>query len=290
MMKTEITKVKDPTARLFAFIRERHTIYVKRQEHMKPPWTKDPILGKYRFCNVYRNLDRVTAWIHDNWCKPNQNDPDLWFAMCVARLFNLPESLQVIGYPVPFDIVNFSRRIRDHKRSGAKCFNGAYIVSTNGIAREKVEYVTRDVLEVVWKARERLRPRKGDTVNSWHMQLMMYNGFGGTGFMAAQVAADTKQFDRVLKNAPDKDTFVASGPGSRKGLNAVLGRGEKDSWTEEEWRFKFRKLYDTILPMFEEAQMPRPDAQDFQNCLCEYFKYHRATALGQMPKQRYRPG
>src|SRR4249919_3123124 len=105
-MKTEISKIKDPVERLFAFIHERYMIYIRKEAEDKPPWTDDPILRDYRFCNIYREDDKVTVWIRENWRKPNSDDPDLWFAMCVARLFNLPTTLEAIGYPVPFSTTN----------------------------------------------------------------------------------------------------------------------------------------------------------------------------------------
>jgi 5-hmdU DNA kinase, helical domain len=284
-MQTEITKIKDPIDRLFAFARERHAIYQRRAAGKNPPWTEDEILREYRFCNVYRELDKVTTWIRDNWRTPNNDDPDLWFAMCVARLFNQPESLAVIGYPVPFDLVKFSRKIVNHKRAGGKCFNAAYIVSTAGFTMDKIAYVSHNVLTPLWKGRERLRPTENDTLNSYHMNLGQMQGFGS--FMSAQVVADIK-YHPPLDNAKDWETFAASGPGSRRGLNYVLGRARKDPWEEDKWRLELGRLREQLLPMFARAKMPKPHAQDIQNLLCEWSKYWRAATEEKMPKQKYR--
>jgi len=40
------------------FANERHAIYERRREGDSYPWTSDPILRKYKFCNVFRHLDR----------------------------------------------------------------------------------------------------------------------------------------------------------------------------------------------------------------------------------------
>lgn len=284
-MTTEIAEIKNPIDRLFAFAKERYAIYQRRLKGAGAPWTEDPILRDYRFCNVYREDDRVTAWIRDNWRKPNDEDPDLWFAMCVARLFNQPESLAVISYPVPFDKVKFSRKIVNHKRAGGKCFNAAYIVSTAGFAMDKIAYVTNHIIEPLWKARERLRPVETDTLNSYHMSLGQMQGFGS--FMTAQVIADLKYHEPLL-NAKDWETFAASGPGSRRGLNYVLGKNRKDPWEEDKWRLELNRLREKLLPMFAKAKMPKPHAQDVQNLLCEWSKYWRAAIEGKMPKQKYR--
>ena len=290
-MKTEISKVKDPVERLFCFAHERYQIYRKRLLGEPPPWTEDPILRDYRFCNVYREDDKVTCWIRDNWRIPHAEDPDLWFAMCIARLFNQPHTLQWIGYPVPFDILKLSAGVKRTRESNKIIFNPAYIVSTAGtptgkefLHESKEAYLTQEVIVPLWKARERLRPTKTDTLNSYHMNLGQMQGFGS--FMTAQVIADLK-YHRPLMNAADWATFAASGPGSRRGLNYVLGYQRESPWTEDDWRLKLSYLHEKLLPMFARAQMPKPHAQDIQNILCEWSKYWRAVKEDKMPKQSY---
>jgi hypothetical protein len=236
---------------------------------------------------VYRECDKVTTWIRENWREPNKDDPDLWFAMCVARFFNEPATLQVIGYPVPFDAVSNARMAKKLHRwdqAGNKVFNGAYIVSTNGISVKKTAYVWQN-LQDLWRARGRLRPTEEDTLNSYHMNLGQMQGFGS--FMTAQVIADIK-YHKPLLHAKDWDTFAASGPGSRRGLNYILGRDKKANWDEDTWRLELGRLREKLLPMFERAQMPKPHAQDVQNLLCEFSKYWRMVMEDKHPKQKYR--
>ena len=282
---TAITAVNHPVSRLFAFAKERHAIYDKWRLDAPRPWTQDQILSSYRFCNVYRELDAVTQWITKNWRTPNMDDKDLWFAMCVARLFNQPDCLQDVGYPVPWKPDATLKKLGERQKKGFLVFNAAYIVSTNGIATSKTKYVVNDVLTPLWQARERLRPKPEDTLNSYHMLLGQMQGFGS--FMTAQVIADMK-YVAPLKDAKDWWTFAASGPGSRRGLNYVLGRERKSPWTEDEWRSELHRLQCEIAPMFKNARMPPPHAQDIQNLLCEWSKYWRAVTEGKMPKQRYR--
>jgi hypothetical protein len=278
-----IRKIEDPVKRLFAFMKERHAMHVRRTLNQPPPWTNDPLLRDYRYCNIYRNLDRVTMWIHQNWCEPHKDDPDLWFAICLARLLNLPVSLEVAGYPVPWDAAKFSRKIKNHRDAGGKCFNAAYIVSTNGVMSDKIVYLVHDVLTPLWRDRKTLRPREGDTLMSWHAQLMLYNGMGN--FIAAQVIADLKHFDPHLLRASDHAKFAAPGPGSLRGISVIEGRTIKHA---DEFRLALARLDEKIAPMVKAASMPLVDRQDLQNCLCEYSKYMRAVSTGQKPKQKYR--
>src|SRR6185369_16818331 len=99
------------TTELFEFITERHAVYKMRAAGFEKPWTKDKILQRYRFCNVYRELDKVTVWIRDNWRAPNANNPDLWFAMLVARKVNLPEAMADVGNPLPWDPKKFLKAL-----------------------------------------------------------------------------------------------------------------------------------------------------------------------------------
>lgn len=280
----QIKQISDPVDRFFAFCHERYMIHVRRQSGTNPPWTKDSILANYRFTNVYREWDRITIWIRENWREPHADDPYLWFAMCIARLLNRPDSLAVIDWPVPWNIVDFAHRLKRYRLDGGKVFNGAYIVSTNGIASDKLSYLAHSVLTPLWSNRKILRPKEGDTLNSYHMQLGQMHGFGS--FMSAQVIADLK-YHYPLNKASDWETFAASGPGSRRGLNIVLERDLRSPWTEEKWRFELSRLKEKVTPMFEKAQMPKLHAQDLQNCLCEYSKWSRATFDDKPPKQRY---
>jgi hypothetical protein len=95
--------------------------------------------------------------------------------------------------------------------------------------------------------------------------------------MAAQVIADIKPYG-LLKTAADWFTFAASGPGSRRGLNRVLNRSVDSPWDEGAWRHELAGLHKAVLPYLQD--MPSLDAQNLQNCLCEFDKYDRAR-LGQ---------
>src|SRR5690606_32900931 len=196
--------------RLFAFIRERHAIWERRNKGLPKPWTEDPILQSYRFCNVYRELDKETIWIRKNW--RNDSDPDNWFAMVVARLVNWSPTLEVVGYPVPWRPSTFLRRIHALEDKGVKVWGGAYIVSTNGAKQPKAEYLTEQVLTPLWNARKEIRPRPDDTLEAFYDRLRRFRGMGS--FIAAQVVAAAK-FVAPLTQAPDWESFAASGLGSR---------------------------------------------------------------------------
>lgn len=269
---------------LFDFIQNRRAIFVKRSNGELKPWTNDPILQNYRFCNVHREDDTVTKWIAENWREPEAENPFLWFALCVARLVNWPETLEELGFPVPWDPGHFVSVLSARAERGDKVFSSAYIVSTNGHATLKPVYLSAEVISPLWEARLALEPSVTDTLASYHKKLSTYRGFGS--FMAAQVIADLK-YVAPLNTAPDWWLWAASGPGSRRGLNRVMARSPNSTLREKQFEAELARLQIPILKLCDMASIPPLHAQDLQNCLCEFDKYER-TRLGEgRPRQTY---
>lgn len=257
------------------------------------PWRNpDPIIRQYRFCNVRREDDAVTKWIANNLRKRYGDHKYFWFLMVVARLFNEPETLDEIAVQREFILPTYkSERTRkvlqERKLEGKRVFNPAYIVSTNGMSMDKIDYVIDVLLDPLWEQRKivaGLLEANAGCLDSVHKVLVQQRGLGS--FMAAQVVADLKYIP-TYRAAEDWATWAASGPGSRRGLNRVIGNRADKPWTERQWREQLARLRDAVLPLLPE---PLRDlhAQDIQNCLCEFDKYERARTGEGKPKQLYR--
>lgn len=279
--------VKDNAMRFVEFVQERDRIRVKKEMTGEPaPWTDDYILRAYRFCNIRREDDKVTKWIRQNWSARFGDDPDLWFAMVVARLFNYPESLRELTDKVlPFHWVAFGAALHKRKHAGKKNFSPAYIVSTNGASMDKVDYLLEHVLKPMWANREHYRPQEGDSLAEWHGKLMEAQGMGS--FMAAQVVADVKNTKgSALAKAPDWWTWAAPGPGSLRGLNRILGNGGVKTGLSDA---RFLGQLNALQEFLDEQAGLTLCAQDVQNCLCEFDKYERVRLEEGRPKQTYTP-
>lgn len=285
--------MEDGARRLVAFVKEREDTRWRKESNLpmdnkdgRPVWTEDPIISQWKFCNVHREDDRVSRWISNHWREPHKGDTDLWFAMVVARFINWPDTLADLGYEwmVPWSPERFLRVMAERKAAKKKVYTGAYMVRADREHPDKAAYQEAVVFTPMWEARKRLRPKEGDTLNSYHMLLGQFHGLGS--FMAAQVVADLK-YVWPLNRASDWHTFAASGPGSRRGLNRVLGRPYKNVWTEEDWRQWLGRLRDTIRSDLITAKVGELHSQDLQNCLCEFDKYERFRLGEGRPRSKY---
>jgi hypothetical protein len=269
------------------FILARYEIYVARQTGMPRPWSTDAILQRYKFCNTYRELDRVTRQIAKLWREPHKDDRHLWFALVVARrCVNLPATLAGIGFPVPWDPDHFLRVLERRKKSGKQVFNSEpYKLIVSGQSGDLGQLHVKFVLDPVWQDRDRLRPHSDDTLQSFYERLAAVPFMGG--FYAAQIVADLKYVGK-LRHARDWWDFSASGPGSRRGLNRVLDHRTDGPWRESDWVNQLYLLRKAIAPALAKAGLPQMHAQDTQNCLCEFDKYERIR-LGEGKGRKFVP-
>jgi hypothetical protein len=283
------TDIPNHVDALLAFVSEREAIRRRRAAGELWPWTDHPVLREFYFCNVRREQDRTSKWIATNWRDPHADDPDVWFAMAVARFVNWPPTLTELGFPVPWQPDQFLDVMEKRKRRGQKLEGDAYRIRANPKApgQPKAIYIAGSVLTPLWKARGSLRPRRDDTLRGWHDDLSRFHGFGG-GFMGGQVVADIKYVE-PLKSAPDWWTWAVSGPGSRRGLNRLLGRDPDADWSEARWRRELSYLHEDIAPELERLGIGRLHAQDCQHLCCEWDKVERARLGETHGLRRYAP-
>lgn len=93
---------------LIYWVVEREAMRRRREAGEEPPFSTDEILGKYRFCNVNVQDDRVSRAIFDAFTKPYADHPGLLVALTVCRFTNEPEVIEAVrDCLVPFDAERF---------------------------------------------------------------------------------------------------------------------------------------------------------------------------------------
>lgn len=262
---------------LIYFINTRESIRLAKEGGCRKPWTNNKVLQENYFCNINRENDKVTRWLRLNWTLNKYTENNYEFAMVVARIFNLPECLENLGQPVDeswFD--NAYKVLESRKLAGFKIWNGAYIISTNGIKMEKSIYCL-DMLKKAFYSDAMQDIKYADTCQHAYSILLSINGLGS--FLAAQVVADLKNTtDHELYLAHDWDSFCAQGPGSMRGLTWFF-ENKVSSANFQDLIFEARELVNQYIPIM--------CMQDFQNCLCEYDKFMRVSTGSGRSKRKY---
>jgi len=264
------------------WMHERQRIYLKRLSGEPWPWTQDPILRSFRFCCVYRENDKVTQWIRDNWRIPYADHPNLWFAMCVARQINWPDTLAEIGFPEDWNPRRVLRILEKRKRSGKKIYSGAYILgggNPDGVS--KIRYTVMGILNPLWRwAKSRSSTQRfpweteeAPTLKATFDWLLSFHGFGR--FLAYEVVTDLRH-TRCLCNASDINTWANIGPGAQRGLNRLYERDVRKSHPQSQLLEELLAVYEWIRDRRDAVLLPTLELRDMEHVQCECEKYWRA--------------
>lgn len=269
----------------FKFMKERHTIYLKRQANKPWPWTEDEILQTYKFCNIFRELDTVTRWINDNWRVPFKDHPNLWFAMAVARQINWPETLAEIGFPTKWDPRRVKKIMYARQKRKQKVYTGAYML-TGTLGGNKVSQTVDKILTPLYKNKN-VVPQKGDTLQEAWKRFLPCPGF--SGFMSFEVITDIRH-TKILRDATDILTWANAGPGAYRGLNRIFDHDLNQRRTTEalsEMQFLLKKSK-VKANWPNNKQYPKLEMRDIEHTLCEFDKYERVRLDQGRPRSLYR--
>jgi len=286
------------TRKLAYFVSERESVRMKKLSDpaQTEPWTEDEILQKYRFCNVHRADDRVSRWIIENIIEPYNDNDWLWIMLACARYINWPptiiELIERGEWPVAsFSPTAFGGVIDRRAEKGKKAWTGAYVITGRNIppGMSKGVFVAKSMLEPLFHNVE--IPKYLNTTapeeRSVQAVLKMFEGIYGWGtFMSGQVVADMT-YCHLLSEAKDLKTFAPIGPGSTRGLNRIYGRSLEQSIPQERFNDELMETLETCKPVAD-INLNSLTLHDWQNCMCEFDKYIRATNGGR-PRSNYIP-
>lgn len=258
---TTIGKIKDPTERFFAYARERHVVYLRRAAGLPEPWTDDPVLQHHRFTNVYRELDKTTAWFREHVRGPLRDRPEVLLATVLFRMLNRIEVGEALfvqqnlltnktafqQYVDEGDWRVLRAAIRAYVGVRGPYVTGAYIISTppgrkkldgalwvvdqfakgkSYFPGEGCEESGRASGEIGWRAASELMSTGNHCLEDVFEWLRQFDYLGK--FHSYEIVTDLRH-TALLENAPDVLTWANMGPGARRGLNRIHERGrEKD--------------------------------------------------------------
>lgn len=275
------------------WITERHSIFLKREAGLSKPWTDDPILQTYRFCNPFRENDKVTRW-HRQFFLPHgesATDAELAFNMVWFRMFNRIETAELLGFQFYWEPELVKMLLRERLKVHP-VFTGAYIIRSE-FGKPKIDSIV-DTLTKVWDARWNLATCIRET-NSLQLTTLWLTQFPFIGdFMAYEMVSDMRH-TRLLRDAVDIYTWANPGPGAHRGLRRIFGepRMSKDGQVEQYLvkTVMVERMQELLSRSAEKLgpDFPKLEMRDIEHSLCEFDKYSRVKLLEGRPRQLY-PG
>ena len=277
------------------FIHERESIRLRKESGLHQPWTVDPILNDYYFCNINREDDKTTKYIREHFnleAWPNHGEHIAVTTM--ARLFNRIDFFEYLPSEAMGNICDFKEWLHDfhefvveRQSKGLPCWSSAYIIRTSS-GVPKADYCK----QIIWDVYDKFK--SFDPFEDWTNLKSHYEElktiFGLGPFLAAQIVADLKYTEgHALELAEDWFSFSAQGPGSLRGIAHFFGERPSSSMTEENWAEHIDRAWAIVYPYLDvSVRKICRDFQNFQNCFCEFDKYYRTLEGNGRPKRRYR--
>ena len=252
------------------FITEREDIRILKDAGFEKPWTDDSLLATTRFTNINRENDKITRWIREHI----KFDIDLIPKIYLSRIINRIETLELVNWSKP--VVDICDDYIDMVDSGRNLpQNNAYIIS-GAVPRNDGDSKFKIYCKLCKNRCEEMNIlNRIDTCQDMYDALLQLGNVGIGSFIAGQIIADIKNTKgSSLYNASDKNTFVCHGPGSMRGLGYYTG----EKITPKNFLIEFRDAHEDVLMILDKNNrhdivLQLLDAQNFQNCFCEFSKY-----------------
>ena len=290
----------------------RENIAVKKALGHEFPWTDDPILIEYRFCNIFREDDDTTVWIRENFREPYKDHPMLWFLLCGARYINYIPTLKKIGAQalLDFDTKQIHRTCDIIREGGDKVFTSAYMITTGGqTGISLMQRVVDQVLQGLYDHKDTLT-RDFEACNSLEKAceiLGRFAGFranGGSRFMAYEVITDMRH-TRYLENAEDIMTWCNVGIGAIRGIHRLRTESgslegvkftNKQVWLNEQvviilkWlKKRIEVIKSSLIEGADLSKWDKLEMRDIEHSLCEFDKYLRIYTGAGKTRAKYVP-
>lgn len=264
------------------FAYERQNIFIKKNNGLKEPWTDDPILREYKFCNSYRVNDRVSQYLLKNviYNGNKYSDRDTLFRIILFKLFNKESTWEYLVSKLGdvnlynFNFKTYSNLLNELINNNISIYNDAYISCATkafGFDRKHDNHLALiNKMFNIDNIDKKLINAK--TMEEAFNLLKSYPLIGN--FMAYQLVTDINYSDVVNWS---ENEFTVAGPGSKRGIKKVfITKGKlrdediiKYMYRNQDNEFKrlnldFKKIGDRELQLI-----------DIQNIFCELDKYLR---------------
>ncbi|HEY9801126.1 MAG TPA: nucleotide kinase domain-containing protein [Leptolyngbyaceae cyanobacterium] len=268
------------------FAAMRQEVFFNRINNVPPPWSSDPIINTYKFCNAYRASDRVSQYLIKNViydARRSKNEEEVLFRILLFKIFNKIETWEYLESKIgdyitldKFDLDVYSNILQEAMNLGYVIYTSAYMSCASkefGYDKKHQNHLALiDKMVVKDKVISQIVKAKS-LAEVFHI-LQNYPLLGK--FMAYQLATDIN-YSEIINF--DENSFTIAGPGAERGINkCFIDTGGKTyseiiHWMTENQEKEFQRLGLNFQSLWG-----RPlQAIDCQNLFCETDKYCRAA-------------
>ena len=210
------------------FASERHATFERRVAGEPFPWTEDPILQEYKFCNVFRAADRVSQYMirevcyHREPCSPE----DRIFQIVAFRTFSKIDTWTAVRdflghYPTLGDLIDegFGKALDHARLQNGGLYTGAFILCANNVYGQSCKHLNHVELFRHMFLHDALGEQilEASSLHQVYELLHRYPLMGD--FMSYQIAIDLNYSDLIDFS---ENEFTKAGPGALRGINKVF--------------------------------------------------------------------
>ena len=301
-----------PEMKLFwNMMAERHRVYKKRTAGTGAPWTTDPILSKFKFTNVMRELDTGTRFVTDYIAgkahECNLSAVDCVFNIMLYRMFNKIETVHYVMESIEYNytLSNFDptmleslvrRYVKENPEE--KVFTNAFIVSGFSHLPKRWDKISR-VCYLLGELKKSILVTISDpnnsslgpdnTMESMYKWMLEQNGYGP--FLGYQCAVDVS----YMHSTYGEDDFVVCGPGCKRGIDRLFPEQVVKEYGYEALNFWLRdnqySFYEDYgidhKELFDDRMFPYLTVMSIENLLCEFSKYMKVHNGEGRPRNKH---
>ena len=300
----------------YDFVTERYKIHIRKDFlKQKAPWTNNPILLQYKFCNIRREHDRQSQYLIKNIStNPCLSIEDKIVNSFYFRAWNNWDTMKDLGGPWPAKSL-YSSQMKEQVRPiyqklatedpDRKWWSSAYNQGGTKQAwrysnpREKINKEDDIPLRVFHIGPWLKKHNTVEKLLNASDQKVAFEAIreiqGFADFLAYQIFVDLT----YIEDFPfSENEFVVAGPGCRNGLNKLFD--DYDGLTLEEALFwladNIDEIFNKIHPPFWAGRLfvdlPQEDrffsVMCLENCMCEFCKYIRTVEGNGRPRVKYK--
>lgn len=257
----------------FEYSKKRELIRLDKEAGKSKPWTDDPVLLDFSFCNIFREHDKTTIWFRENLRDVVRDSREALFVTAVFRSYNrisTGELLKSLLLDLPKTYEIFADEAKRRLDGVVPTVTGAYVVRAKNGHPKRTSLIDH-VVNQLWQVYP-----DPDSLQNIHAMVKRCDFIGD--FVAYEFVTDLRH-TYLCENAVDINTWASAGPGAARGLARMAGeRLNLFNHQLASHQHKMLELMREVLQAsrsFWPAEWGKWEMREVEHTLCEFDKYER---------------